>query len=245
MTDKEYQLNINYLREMIIMERYRNKQLEEKIDNLTQLNSNLQQKADHKVDQHMNEPQEESQRILYDKVLKAHEEQHAILNNVNEENQRRGMHINNIESLLKTREHSVTELTSELDRKIKAAQERNNMIICLNERIRKLESDIKLAGVDKLTFQMFNFVQAKLLDPLDGPIIKSSIRSEAKKEPGYDPDIAYEYETLNQYISENVSELVSGFNTEYSGMTFALFFLAEYSHIILMSLFTSILFLGG
>lgn len=78
---------------------------------------------------------------------------------------------------------------------------------------KKLESDIKLAGVDKLTFQMFNFVQAKLLDPLDGPIIKSSIRSEAKKEPGYDPDIAYEYETLNQYISENVSELVSGYET--------------------------------
>ena len=78
---------------------------------------------------------------------------------------------------------------------------------------KKLESDIKLAGVDKLTFQMFNFVQAKLLDPIDGEIIKSSIRSEAKKTAGYDPDIAYEYETLNQYISENVSELVSGYET--------------------------------
>jgi len=78
---------------------------------------------------------------------------------------------------------------------------------------KKLESDIKLAGVDKLTFQMFNFVQAKLLDPLDGPIIKSSIRSEAKKERDYDPNIDYEYETLNQYISENVSELVSGYET--------------------------------
>jgi len=78
---------------------------------------------------------------------------------------------------------------------------------------KKLESDIKLAGVDKLTFQMFNFVQAKLLDPIDGEIIKSSIRSEAKKMSGYDPDIAYEYETLNQYISENVSELVSGYET--------------------------------
>ena len=78
---------------------------------------------------------------------------------------------------------------------------------------KKLESDIKLAGVDKLTFQMFNFVQAKLLDPIDGEIIRSSIRSEAKKMEGYDPDIAYEYETLNQYISENVSELVSGYET--------------------------------
>lgn len=78
---------------------------------------------------------------------------------------------------------------------------------------KKLESDIKLAGVDKLTFQMFNFVQAKLLDPIDGEIIKSNIRSEAKKTAGYDPDIAYEYETLNQYISENVSELVAGYET--------------------------------
>ena len=60
---------------------------------------------------------------------------------------------------------------------------------------------------------MFNFVQAKLLDPIDGEIIRSMIRSEAKKMEGYDPDIAYEYETLNQYISENVSELVSGYET--------------------------------
>lgn len=46
-------------------------------------------------------------------------------------------------------------------------------------------------------------------------------------------------------LSEGESELVSGFNVEYSGMTFALFFLAEYSHIILMSLITVLLFLGG
>jgi NADH:ubiquinone oxidoreductase subunit H len=46
-------------------------------------------------------------------------------------------------------------------------------------------------------------------------------------------------------LSEGESELVSGFNVEYSGMTFALFFLAEYSHIILMSLITVLLFFGG
>ena len=75
----------------------------------------------------------------------------------------------------------------------------------------KLESDIKLAGVDKITFQMFNFVQAKLLDPIDGQIIRAQVRSEAKKTEGYNPEVSYEYETLNQYIGENVSDLMSGF----------------------------------
>lgn len=46
-------------------------------------------------------------------------------------------------------------------------------------------------------------------------------------------------------LTEGESELVSGYNVEYSGMTFALFFLAEYSHIILMSTMTSLFFLGG
>ena len=46
-------------------------------------------------------------------------------------------------------------------------------------------------------------------------------------------------------LTEGESELVSGYNVEYSAMTFALFFLAEYSHIILMATMISILFLGG
>jgi NADH-quinone oxidoreductase subunit H len=46
-------------------------------------------------------------------------------------------------------------------------------------------------------------------------------------------------------LPEAESELVSGFNVEYSSMGFALFFLAEYSSMILMSAFTCIVFLGG
>jgi len=46
-------------------------------------------------------------------------------------------------------------------------------------------------------------------------------------------------------LTEGESELVSGYNVEYSAMSFALFFLAEYSHIIFMSLMFVVLFLGG
>ena len=46
-------------------------------------------------------------------------------------------------------------------------------------------------------------------------------------------------------LPEAESELVSGYNVEYSAMTFALFFLAEYSNMLLMSSLMSIIFLGG
>lgn len=46
-------------------------------------------------------------------------------------------------------------------------------------------------------------------------------------------------------LTEGESELVSGFNVEYASMAFALFFLAEYSHIIFMSLMISILLFSG
>ena len=46
-------------------------------------------------------------------------------------------------------------------------------------------------------------------------------------------------------LPEAEAELVSGYNVEYSSMTFALFFLGEYANMILMSAMTSILFLGG
>ncbi len=46
-------------------------------------------------------------------------------------------------------------------------------------------------------------------------------------------------------LPEAEAELVPGYNVEYSAMTFALFFLAEYSNMLLMSTFAAILFMGG
>nr|ADF49314.1 NADH dehydrogenase subunit 1 [Bison bison]AOT99116.1 NADH dehydrogenase subunit 1 [Bison bison athabascae] len=45
-------------------------------------------------------------------------------------------------------------------------------------------------------------------------------------------------------LTEGESELVSGFNVEYAAGPFALFFMAEYANIIMMNMFTAILFLG-
>nr|YP_009338570.1 NADH dehydrogenase subunit 1 [Vespertilio murinus]ANN44697.1 NADH dehydrogenase subunit 1 [Vespertilio murinus]QEI26122.1 NADH dehydrogenase subunit 1 [Vespertilio murinus]BAF80123.1 NADH dehydrogenase subunit 1 [Vespertilio murinus]BAF80124.1 NADH dehydrogenase subunit 1 [Vespertilio murinus]BAR88502.1 NADH dehydrogenase subunit 1 [Vespertilio murinus] len=46
-------------------------------------------------------------------------------------------------------------------------------------------------------------------------------------------------------LTEGESELVSGFNVEYAGGPFALFFLAEYANIIMMNALTIVLFLGA
>ena len=46
-------------------------------------------------------------------------------------------------------------------------------------------------------------------------------------------------------LPEAEAELVSGYNVEYSGMGFALFFLGEYANMLLMSSIISLLFLGG
>jgi len=46
-------------------------------------------------------------------------------------------------------------------------------------------------------------------------------------------------------VAEGESEIVAGFHVEYSGMAFTVFFLAEYSNMILVATLSSLLFLGG
>ncbi len=46
-------------------------------------------------------------------------------------------------------------------------------------------------------------------------------------------------------VAEGESEIVAGFHVDYSGMAFTVFFLAEYSNMILVATLTSLLFLGG
>ena len=46
-------------------------------------------------------------------------------------------------------------------------------------------------------------------------------------------------------LTEAEAELVAGYNVEYSAVGFTLFFLAEYANMLLMSIYTALLFLGG
>jgi NADH-quinone oxidoreductase subunit H len=46
-------------------------------------------------------------------------------------------------------------------------------------------------------------------------------------------------------VAEGESEIVAGFHVEYSGMAFAIFFLAEYANMVLIAMLTALLFFGG
>ncbi|MBB1074304.1 NADH-quinone oxidoreductase subunit NuoH [Rhodoferax sp. 4810] len=46
-------------------------------------------------------------------------------------------------------------------------------------------------------------------------------------------------------VAEGESEIVAGFHVEYSGMAFAIFFLAEYANMVLIAMLTTLMFFGG
>jgi len=46
-------------------------------------------------------------------------------------------------------------------------------------------------------------------------------------------------------VAEGESEIVAGFHVEYSGMAFSVFFIAEYTNMVLISALTVVMFLGG
>ena len=46
-------------------------------------------------------------------------------------------------------------------------------------------------------------------------------------------------------VAEGESEIVAGFHVEYSGMSFMIFFMAEYANMVLIATLAAILFLGG
>jgi NADH-quinone oxidoreductase subunit H len=46
-------------------------------------------------------------------------------------------------------------------------------------------------------------------------------------------------------LPEAEAEIVAGYNVEYASMSFAMFFLAEYSNMLWLSVLISLLFLGG
>lgn len=61
----------------------------------------------------------------------------------------------------------------------------------------------------------------------------------------YTVSVVAETNRLPFDMAEGESEIVAGFHVEYSGAAFAIFFLAEYASMILLSFLASILFLGG
>ena len=77
---------------------------------------------------------------------------------------------------------------------------------------KKLENDIKLAGVDSVKFEMYKMVSNRLGDPLKGPMIQAQIASNATAEEKQEEGRTWKYSTTGDYYTAAVNELMSGFD---------------------------------
>jgi hypothetical protein len=76
----------------------------------------------------------------------------------------------------------------------------------------KLESDIRLAGIDAIKYEMYKITTASVNDPIQGLIIKSQIPELDPQKDNRPPDYTYEYKSLVDYFSKSVNILMSGFD---------------------------------
>jgi hypothetical protein len=76
----------------------------------------------------------------------------------------------------------------------------------------KLESDIRLAGIDAIKYEMYKITTASVNDPIQGLIIKSQIPELDPQKDNRPPDYTYEYKSLEDYFSKSVNILMSGFD---------------------------------
>mgnify|MGYP003109235634 FL=1 len=76
----------------------------------------------------------------------------------------------------------------------------------------KLESDIRLAGIDAIKYEMYKITTASVNDPIQGLIIKSQIPELDPQRDNRPPDYLYEYKSLEDYFSKSVNILMSGFD---------------------------------
>jgi NADH-quinone oxidoreductase subunit H len=87
-------------------------------------------------------------------------------------------------------------------------------------------------NLEKIVYQQSSFLEWNIWwQPLAALIFFTSALAESNRLP-FD-------------LSECEQELVGGFHTEYSGIKFVLFFLAEYTHVVTISFLTVLLFFGG
>ena len=131
--------------------------------------------------------------------------------------------------------------------------------LCLQRQCRRADRiDPGLsAGRDRIEHRRFDLNQHLDLDQLIGRPANVVIVHEQSQDgsktfergskPGlyYHPDEDVYEDRRPVLVVEGESEIVAGHMVEYSGMSFAMFFLAEYANMILISMMATLMFLGG